>query len=44
VVCALTFQAKTAGESVLSLNNGAAISNTQQRTQAQPSRVNIQVH
>ena len=44
VVCALTFQAKTAGESVLSLNNGAAITNTQQRTQAQPSRVNIVVH
>jgi general secretion pathway protein D len=44
VVCALTFQAKTAGESVLSLNNGAAISNAQQRSQAQPSRVNIVVH
>jgi len=44
VVCALTFQAKTAGESVLALNNGAAISNAQQRSQAQPSRVNIVVH
>jgi general secretion pathway protein D len=44
VVCALTFQAKTAGESVLSLNNGAAISNAQQRSLAQPSRVNIVVH
>jgi general secretion pathway protein D len=44
VVCALTFQAKTAGESVLALNNGAAINNAQQRSQAQPSRVNIVVH
>jgi general secretion pathway protein D len=44
VVCVLSFQAKTAGESVLSLVQGAAVSSAQQRSPAAASQVTIQVH
>ncbi len=44
VVCVLSFQAKTAGETQLSLARGAAINNTQQQLLSKGSRVIIAVH
>ncbi len=44
VVCVLSFQAKTAGESILSLTQGAAVSSAQQRSPAPASKVTIVVH
>jgi len=44
VVCVLTFQAKTAGESAISLTSGAAVNNAQQRTAAPPTRVTVTAH
>jgi general secretion pathway protein D len=44
VVCVLTFQAKTAGESAISLTSGAAVNSTQQRTAAPPTKVTVTAH
>jgi general secretion pathway protein D len=44
VVCVLSFQAKAAGESVLSLVQGAAVSSAQQRVPAPASHVTIVAH
>jgi general secretion pathway protein D len=44
VVCVLSFQAKTAGESVLSITQGAAVSSAQQRFPAPASQVTIVAH
>ena len=41
VVCVLSFEARTAGESVLSMKRAAAISSTQQQSKAATSRVTI---
>jgi general secretion pathway protein D len=41
VVCVLSFEARTAGESVLSMKRAAAISSTQQQSKAPVSRVTI---
>jgi general secretion pathway protein D len=44
VVCVLSFQAKTAGETQLSLTRAAAINNAQQQLLSKGSRVIIAVH
>jgi general secretion pathway protein D len=44
VVCVLSFQAKTPGETQLSLTRGAAINTAQQHLPAPASQVTIQVH
>jgi general secretion pathway protein D len=44
VVCALTFQPKTPGESAISLTRGAAINSAQQRISAADSRITIVAH
>jgi general secretion pathway protein D len=44
VVCVLSFQAKAAGESAISLSRAAAINSAQQQLQAAGSRVTIVVH
>jgi general secretion pathway protein D len=44
VVCVLSFQAKSAGESVLSMTRAAAVNSSQQPVPAQGSRVTIVVH
>jgi general secretion pathway protein D len=44
VVCVLSFQAKAAGTSVLSLTQGAAVSSTQQRSPSPATQVTIAVH
>jgi general secretion pathway protein D len=44
VVCALTFQPKTPGESAISLTRGAAINSAQGRTSAADSRITIVAH
>jgi general secretion pathway protein D len=44
VICVLSFQAKTAGESTLSLSRGGAINSAQQQSPATPSQVKIAVH
>jgi general secretion pathway protein D len=44
VVCVLSFQAKTPGETLLSLTRGAAINTAQQHLAAPASQVTIQVH
>jgi general secretion pathway protein D len=44
VICVLSFQAKTAGESVLALTRAAAINSAQQQLPAPGSRVTIVVH
>jgi general secretion pathway protein D len=44
VVCVLSFQAKAAGESILALAQGAAVSGAQQRSPAPSSQVTIVVH
>jgi len=41
VVCVLSFEARTAGESVLSMKRASAISSTQQQSRAAASRVTI---
>jgi general secretion pathway protein D len=41
VVCVLSFEAKTAGQSVLSMKRAVAISSTQQQSRAPASRVTI---
>jgi general secretion pathway protein D len=42
-VCILTFQAKAAGESVISLTRGLAVNSHEQSTEAQPVRAAIQI-
>jgi general secretion pathway protein D len=44
VVCVLSFQAKTQGETVLALSRGAAINSAQQHLPAAASQVTIAVH
>jgi general secretion pathway protein D len=44
VVCVLSFQAKTPGETLLSLTRGAVINSAQQHLAAPASQVTIQVH
>jgi general secretion pathway protein D len=44
VVCVLSFQAKAAGASVLSLTQGAAVSSAQQRSPSPATQVTIVVH
>jgi len=44
VVCVLTFQPKTAGNTALTLTKAAAMNSTQQFTQAKGSQVTIAVH
>ena len=44
VVCVLNFQAKTAGETWLSLTRAVAINSTQQQLQSKGSQVTIAVH
>jgi general secretion pathway protein D len=44
VVCVLSFQAKTAGESVISMTRAAAVNSAQQQLPAQGSKVTITVH
>ncbi len=44
VVCVLSFQARTAGDTGLTLTKAAAINSTQQQLPAQGSRVTITVH
>jgi general secretion pathway protein D len=43
VVCVLTFQAKTAGDSVIAITRPGAVSSTQQQLPATGAQVNIQV-
>jgi general secretion pathway protein D len=43
VVCVLSFQAKTAGESVVSMTRAAAVNSAQQQITVQGARLNIQV-
>ena len=44
VVCVLSFQAKAAGDTSLSLNRASAINSAQQQIPAQGSRVTVSVH
>jgi general secretion pathway protein D len=44
VVCILTFQAKTAGESAIAITHPGAVNSAQQQLLAQGSRVDIKVH
>ena len=44
VVCMLTFQAKTAGESAISLTSGAAVNSAQQRIPVPPTKVTVTAH
>jgi general secretion pathway protein D len=44
VVCVLTFQAKAAGDSAISLTSGAAVNSGQQRTPVPPTKVTVSVH
>ncbi len=43
VVCVLTFQAKSAGQSVLSMTRGGVVTSSQQQVQAQGAQANIVV-
>jgi general secretion pathway protein D len=43
VICVLSFQAKTAGESAVTMTRAAAVNSTQQQIPAQGARLNIQV-
>jgi general secretion pathway protein D len=43
VICVLSFQAKTAGESVVSMTRAAAVNSAQQQIPVQGARLNIQV-
>jgi general secretion pathway protein D len=43
VVCVLSFQAKAAGETVVSITRPGAITSTQQQVPAQGTQVSIQV-
>jgi general secretion pathway protein D len=44
VVCVLSFQAKTAGQSALTITRPAAVNSAQQQVPAQGSQVNVVVH
>jgi hypothetical protein len=43
VVCVLSFQAKAAGESVVSMTRAAAVNSAQQQVQAQGGQLSIVV-
>jgi general secretion pathway protein D len=43
VVCVLSFQAKTAGKSVVSMTRAAAVNSAQQQISVQGAQLNIQV-